>query len=347
MVQYEVSCSALRRSLRNRQPILRGIRSASASAVSAAGNLAAAGSAFREVSVVLRRISQDLKQQEAAADALFSALEAVCQTYSAAEKTIAGYGQSDRSGDRNASLAPEPEAFTQALTDATGHSPYSPVLFSTSDTAGKAAYLSSLAGALLSQFPGIAMSIGSRIEFPTGGGMTVYGSASVSGTYTRSDHVKISHALDTNTGLFKESISVSDDGKTISFTKDGVNMSVKTETGTWRIDPTSLSRTTGAQIDDMTRISFTEKVNAEGMSSMEESVTTKAGAASVTTTIGVKPSDPQKPKPGPSPVPVPGLDTAIAQRERMTAYEKILAGGLAGDMVPVPGTAVPQPVFVR
>ena len=101
------------------------------------------------------------------------------------------------------------------------------------------------------------------------------------------------------------------------------------------------------QIDDMTRISFTEKVNAEGMSSMEESVTTKAGAASVTTTIGVKPSDPQKPKPGPSPVPVPGLDTAIAQRERMTAYEKILAGGLAGDMVPVPGTAVPQPVFVR
>ena len=59
MVQYEVSCSALRRSLRNRQPILRGIRSASASAVSAAGNLAAAGSAFREVSVVLRRISQD------------------------------------------------------------------------------------------------------------------------------------------------------------------------------------------------------------------------------------------------------------------------------------------------
>ena len=122
-------------------------------------------------------------------------------------------------------------------------------------------------------------------------------------------------------------------------------MSVKTDTGTWRVDPTSLSRTTSAQIDDITRISFMEKVNAEGMSSMEESVTTKAGSASVSTTIGVKPSGQQKPKPGPSPVPVPGLDTATEQRQRMAAYEKLLVGSLAGSMVPIPGTAVQQPAY--
>ena len=335
MAQYEVSCSALRRSLKSRQTILRGIRSASAGALSAAQNLAEAGSSFRDICALLREISQNLKKQEASAAALFSALRAVCQTYSVTEETIAGYDRCD------------PDAFGRALTEAAGHSPYSPVLFSTSDPVGKAAYLSSLANVLLSQFPGIAMSIGSRIEFPAGAGMTAYGSASVSGTYTQSDHVKISQALDTNTGLFRESISVSNEGKTISFTKDGVNMSVRTDTGTWKIDPTSLSRTTGAQIDEKTRISFTEKVNANGMSSMEESVTTKAGSASVTTTIGVKPSDQSGPKPGPSPVPVPGLDKSIGQRQRVMAYEKILVGSLAGDMVPVPGTAVPQPVFVR
>ena len=240
--------------------------------------------------------------------------------------------------------APDPERIGSAIEEQTGRRPCSAPVFSAMGPSERAGYLSSVAAALYSQFPTLSAGGTSHVEFPLGRGVTAYSSVSVSGKRDGSDNVRISQALDTNTGVLKESITISDDGSSVSFKKNGVSTSVKTDSGTWKIDPTSLSRTANAKISENTSVSFTEKVDAKGFTSMEESVTTTVDHISVSTAAGIKTSASGDSSPGASPVPVPGIQETQRLRSRIQVYERLLAAGLAGELsgIPVP---VLQPAF--
>ena len=231
----------------------------------------------------------------------------------------------------------------EQISSGTGQRPYSPPVFSTLDPLKKSAYIAAVAAALYKQFPSLSLSGSSRIEVPLGNGTSAYSSLSVTGSNRHSDHVKLSQAVDKNTGLLRENISISSDGSSVSFSKDGASVTLKTESGTWKVDPTSLSRTARVKLDQQTSISFTEKVNAQGYASFEKTVTSSVDGVSVSTSAGVRMTEPDRSNGTPTPVLAPGLRSDIAQRERMQAVSRLLGSALAGSPA---GAAIPIPVPV-
>lgn len=227
------------------------------------------------------------------------------------------------------------------ISSGTGQRPYSPPVFSTLDPLKKSAYVAAVAAALYKQFPSLSLSGSSRIEIPLGNGTSAYSSLSVTGTGGKSDHVKLSQAVDRNTGLLRENISISADGSSVSFSKDGASVTLRTESGTWKVDPTSLSRTARVKLDQQTSLSFTEKVNAQGYASFEKTVTSSVDGVTVSAGAGVKMTEPKRPDGTPTPVPAPGLRADIAQRERMQALSRLLGAAMAGSPA---GAAIPVPV---
>ena len=227
------------------------------------------------------------------------------------------------------------------ISSGTGQRPYSPPVFSTLDPLKKSAYIAAVAAALYKQFPSLSLSGSSRIEVPLGNGTSAYSSLSVTGTNKKSNHVKLSQAVDRNTGLLRENISISSDGSSVSFSKDGASVTLRTESGTWKVDPTSLSRTARVKLDQQTSLSFTEKVNAQGYASFEKTVTSSVDGVSVSASAGVKMTEPKRPDGTPTPVLAPGVRAAIAQRERMQAVSRLLGAALAGSPA---GAAIPVPV---
>ena len=391
MASYELQPLSLRRTASQGEVLGRSLEKTAERLRDCARALDYDGSPFECLQNRMGNEFQRLLRQQKRTKALFSALSSVTDEYLAAEHAVENEqaylpvhasGSASKAGielessvktrsadsESAAGASGDPgfsgggtyfgfdvaeSSIADAVSASTGNRPRSAAVFSAMNSTDRAGYLASVAAVLYAQFPTLAISCGGKISVPLGKGMWAYTGTSVSGGTGQASSVKVSHAIEANTNTLKEGISISNDGSTVSFTKNGVSCSVKTSTGTWEMDPTTLSRTTTARLDAQTTATFKESVDARGFISMETSVSTKTEGCSVTTSVGLKTSDPGDQSAAASsvtaksPVPVSVTSAQKAYQSRVQTYLHSLGHILAGGIVPVPGAAgIPVPVPV-